>query len=55
MMADTLVLKVDAAELIADIERVEVGQLTLPTVSAVRILADGKVLASMPVYLGIVE
>ena len=55
-MADlTVALKVDAAELIADLERIDDGQLSLPTVSAVSILANGNVLDSVPVYVGIIE
>jgi hypothetical protein len=51
-MSDILmVLSVDTSELEADIERLEAGDLSLPTVSAVRILIDGAHIEQIPIYL----
>jgi hypothetical protein len=37
----TVMLSIDASELEHDVERIENGELDLPTVSAVRICCDG--------------
>jgi hypothetical protein len=42
----------DTSELECDLERIEAGDLTLPTVSAVSLLIDGRVIEDVPVYLG---
>ena len=38
----SVVLSLDTSELVRDLERVESGELELPTVSAVRVSVDGK-------------
>jgi len=37
----TVVLSIDASELERDLERIEDGELELPTVSAVKVSCDG--------------
>ena len=53
MVADviTVSLTVDASELEADLERVEWGELELPTVSAILVRCDGVFEETVPVWL----
>jgi hypothetical protein len=44
-------LLVDASELERDLERIEEGELELPTVSAVRICCDGVFDEDFPIWL----
>ena len=44
-------LSVDASELERDVERIEDGELQVPTVSAVRISCDGDFQEDVPVWL----
>jgi len=44
-------LSVDASELERDLERIEDGELKLPTVSAVRISCDGAFQEDVPVFI----
>ena len=46
-----ITLSVDASELERDLERIEDGELQLPTVSAVRIKCDGAFLEDLPIWL----
>lgn len=44
-------ISVDASELKADIERIENGELTLPTVSAIHVYCDGVFEEDIPLWL----
>ena len=44
-------LSVDASELDHDLERIEDGELQVPTVSAVRIKCDGAFSEDVPIWL----
>ena len=44
-------LSLDASELERDLERIEDGELELPTVSAVRYCIDGKDAGEIPIWL----
>jgi hypothetical protein len=45
-------LTIDASELLADLERLEEGELSLPTVSAVHVFAGARRLDDIPIFLG---
>ncbi len=47
----TVTLSLDASELERDLERIEDGELSLPTVSAVKVLIDGVFEESFPICL----
>ena len=47
----TVTLSIDASELERDLERIEDGELELPTVSAVRICCDGVFYESVVLWL----
>ena len=47
----TVSLSIDASELERDLERIEDGELELPTVSAVRIYVDGCGAEEVPIWL----
>lgn len=44
-------LKMDCAELMRDLERIEDGELELPTVSAVKVEVDGFFKEDVPLWL----
>ena len=46
-----VLLSVDASELKRDLERIEDGELQLPTVSAVRISCEGAFQEDVPVWV----
>jgi hypothetical protein len=50
-MAPLITLSIDASELERDLERIESGELELPTVSAFRVLCDGFFEEQVPVWL----
>ena len=47
----TVTLSIDASELERDLERIEDGELELPTVSAVKVSCDGVFEESVPIWL----
>ena len=47
----TVTLSIDASELERDLERIEDGELELPTVSAVQVSCDGVFTESVPIWL----
>lgn len=46
-----VMLSIDASELEHDVERIEEGELELPTVSAVRMCCDGVFDEDFPIWL----
>jgi hypothetical protein len=44
-------ISLDASELERDLERIESGELELPTVSAVRVSCDGVFSEDVPIWL----
>lgn len=48
----TVKLSADMSELVRDLERIENGELSVPTVSAFALLVDGKKIKDIPVFLG---
>ena len=51
MAQTTFIVEVDTKELEEDLERIENGDLSTPTVSAVGIVVDGKRLEDIVIYL----
>lgn len=51
MAQSSVTVVVDCSELENDIDRIERGELSLPTVSAVSLLIDDQRIEEMPVYL----
>ena len=49
--AMSITVSVDASELEQDLERIETGDLELPTVSAVRLICDGVFEEDVPLWL----
>jgi hypothetical protein len=47
----TVTLSIDASELERDLERIEDGELELPTVSAVQVSCDGVFEEQVPIWL----
>ncbi len=49
--AMSIMVSVNASELERDLERIESGELELPTVSAVRVVCDGVFEEDVPLWL----
>ena len=47
----SIMVSVNASELERDLERIESGELELPTVSAVRVVCDGVFEEDVPLWL----